>query len=394
MKKKLLSFILLLAIHPCLFAQDVLPILKTNSDVISIKDGDELRTDYWTLTPETKPDIYFADKISEAKKVTFFSDIDSISFELKPREKYDFIILLNGKDSCFTQLSSGITFQKSDTPIITHDTIPFILTSANNISIQTILNKVDTLNLMFHTANSSVSLTQKATENLMSLSNYESDTVRSWGGESSARYCKGNSIQIGNFNWEDLTIWEGKHSGPMTDGKFGPNLFNDKILEINFDENIIIIHSELPEIDPAYEKLNLIFRRSFMFLEAISTIENQAHKNQFLIHSGFGGALLFDDEFVQKNELGKQLEIISESSLRDSYGNVLKTKKAILPALSIGAMNFSDVPIGFFEGAIGRQKMSVIGGNLLKRFNIIFDLQQAHVYLKENGLTKMPYGDS
>ena len=36
--------------------------------------------------------------------------------------------------------------------LIAQDTIPFVLTDANNISIQSILNETDTLNLMFHTA--------------------------------------------------------------------------------------------------------------------------------------------------------------------------------------------------------------------------------------------------
>jgi len=93
--------LLLAAISQLVFAQEEFPILKSNSPVISIKDGGEFRKDYWELDPEARPDIYEADRINAVKKVTYYSDIDTLTFELSPGEKYDFVILLNGTDSCF-----------------------------------------------------------------------------------------------------------------------------------------------------------------------------------------------------------------------------------------------------------------------------------------------------
>ena len=37
--------------------------------------------------------------------------------------------------------------------------------------------------------------------------------------------------------------------------------------------------------------------------------------------------------------------------------------------------------------------MSVLGGDILKRFNIIVDWQSAHIYLAENGLMALPYAN-
>ncbi len=273
---------------------------------------------------------------------------------------------------------------------ITHDTIPFTLTAANNISIKAILNDMDTLNLMFHTAAGDVALTKATTSKLTSLSELGTDTVKSWGGESTARYSKGNTVQIGNFSLKNLTIWEDTHSGIGTDGKFGPNFFENKIIEMNFDESIIIIHSALPSLEVEYEQHNLVINRGLMFLEMVSQIEENHYKNNFLIHSGYGGTILYDDAFSNEHKLGEQLKINSESDLRDSHDNIIKTKKAILPILSVGKIQFSYIPVGFFEGTIGRQQMSVMGGNLIKRFNIIFDIQNAHVYLKGNSLMRLP----
>lgn len=390
MKKFPLLFAFTL-IFASIFAQQDLPILRTKTTVLSIKDGKNYKPDYWTIDPALEKDVYLADKINQPKSITFYSDIDSISFQLDPRQEIDFLVILNNKDTCLTQIKSGITFIKTDSLELTHDTIPFILTDANNIIIQTVLNKVDTLNLMFHTAQGNVSLTEEAIAQIANKSFDKSEKAITWGGESTSRYSQGNYLKIKDFEWENITIWEDKNTGPNADGKFGPNLFQNKVIELNFDQNIMVIHSYLPEIDEQYEKSELSFNRNLMFIETNYQIKNKHYKNPVLIHSGFGGTLLLDDNFVQKNNIGSQLETISESQLTDSYGNILKTKKAILPFFNLGKNSFTDMPISFFEGALGRQHMSVIGGNILKRFNVFFDLQNAYLYYKPSQLMDLPF---
>ena len=119
---------------------------------------------------------------------------------------------------------------------ISTDTIPFVLTDHNNIAVEAILNKKDTLLLMFHTDAGVITLTEEATAKLSSLDLSKSDSTESWGGKNSSRYGNNNSLQIQNLDWDNLTIWENQHSGPTTDGKFGPHLFSDKTIEINYDK--------------------------------------------------------------------------------------------------------------------------------------------------------------
>lgn len=273
------------------------------------------------------------------------------------------------------------------------DTIPFLLTPHNNISIQTILNKKDTLHLMFHTGESSVTLTEAAANQIADLKPDQSVEAKSWGGEGEAKYSKNNYFTIGNFSWDSLTVWVDKLSGPSTQGKFGPNLFEDKIIEIDFDNSLMVIHYSLPGpiLEDGYQKFKLTFDRSSMFINGDLEIGEHSYSNTFMIHSGYGGTILLDDKFAVKHAIGDKLETISESELRDSFGNVLKTKKAVLPGLTIGGVEFPNIPIGFFEGAIGRQKMSVMGSEVLKRFNIFLDLRHSAIYLKPNKLMSLPF---
>ncbi|GAB4041162.1 hypothetical protein [Spirosoma gilvum] len=273
--------------------------------------------------------------------------------------------------------------------------IPFQLTSYNNLSIKAILNQQDTVNLMFHTAANAVTLTEDALKTVKSLRFDGADSVKSWGGSNNtSRFSKSNRLQIGGQTWANTPIWENKNSGPQTDGKFGIDLFEGKVIELDFDTNQMIIHANLPDKTSQYERLKLVFDNDMLFLEANCTVGNRTLKNRFLMHSGYSGAVLLDDQFVADHNLDKSLTVISEKALKDSFGNVIKTQKAILPALTIGTQTLTDVPVGFFKGALSRQKMSIIGGDILKRFNIIIDAKREYVYLKPNNLLKTTYSAS
>ena len=270
-------------------------------------------------------------------------------------------------------------------------TFPFTLTDHNNISIQVVVNKKDTLNLMFHTAASSVDLTNEATSKINSIHWDSGTAVKTWGGDATSRYSNINTLEIADLKWDSLTIWENENSGPSTDGKFGPNLFAGKVLEINYDNRKINLHKTIPTYAKEYVKLPIALENDMMFIECMSTIEADNFPKRFLIHSGYRGTILYDDRFVAKSKIGERIKIQSEQELTDSHGNILKTKRGEIPLFTIGEFDLENMPVGFFEGAIGRQNMSILGGDILRRFNIIIDSKREHIYVKPSQLINAPY---
>ena len=112
------TYLLLVAIFVSninLLAQNKLPSIKANAKLVDIRDGNEFKKAYWTITPEAKPDIYKTS--SKNKKVIFYTDVDSISFVIKENKKYLFYIILNGKDTALTQ----IEYMPSFLEILTKD---------------------------------------------------------------------------------------------------------------------------------------------------------------------------------------------------------------------------------------------------------------------------------
>jgi hypothetical protein len=273
--------------------------------------------------------------------------------------------------------------------------IPFRLTPYNNIVIKAVLNNLDTVDLMVHTASSDVTITEDVFPKLKTIKFDGSvDSVKSWGGSNNtADYSKNNSLTIAGIRWDSITIWKDQNSGQQTDGKLGLNLFENKVLELDFDKNLLTVETEMPKKIKKYEKFQLILKNDEMFIKAVCQTEKDSFENEFLIHSGYGGDVLLDDKFVSENNIGQQINITGEKKLKDAYGNVLITKKGILPLFKIGRLQLTNVPVGFFEGAIGRQKISIIGGDILKRFNWIIDAKRQFIYLRPGSLFKTNSSD-
>ncbi|WP_406824602.1 transglutaminase domain-containing protein [Pedobacter sp. KACC 23697] len=100
MKRAILSLLLFSVITA--FAQKQLKIVKATSTSVDIKDDNyPVRKNAWTVMPKEKLDVY----TTSAKKVTFYTDQESISFNIDPKVgEYDFIILVNGTDTARTQV--------------------------------------------------------------------------------------------------------------------------------------------------------------------------------------------------------------------------------------------------------------------------------------------------
>jgi len=104
MRLPIQSIICLLFFAICTTGQQPLPTIRSNSSTVTIQDGDNVKKDGWTLAPEAKPDVYEADlKNGKAHKVTFITDVDSISFLVEEGKRYDFVIQ-HGEDLCYTQI--------------------------------------------------------------------------------------------------------------------------------------------------------------------------------------------------------------------------------------------------------------------------------------------------
>jgi len=84
------------------FSQTDMIVLKSNIKKLDIRDNNVLKENEWTIMPELSVDRYITR--SKNSYVTFYSDIDSVSFYIEPNKKIQFFVILNVKDTALTEI--------------------------------------------------------------------------------------------------------------------------------------------------------------------------------------------------------------------------------------------------------------------------------------------------
>ncbi len=349
-------------------------VIKASSKICYIKEDSEEKTK-WYLDPKAKPDLYVTNKSPKEKTVSFYTNEDSISIKLKPGKKFDFTVLLNKADSCYTRVEcpSLQNFSKLQPEI--HDTIPFVLSEYNNLIFKVTLNDKETLDLKFDSGTSDFLLTNNEL-NRLKLSGL-----------------KGHSFKLGNQLWKNQEIFPVELSGQGTVGRFGWNLFDGKIVEIDYDKKIFIVHSKLSKRNKEYTKLDMEYVRTLFCIRGELQIKNTAYKGRFLFDNGYQRTVMLDKEIVQEQHYPKEsLPIVKKAILKNGKGEEIPVLTVKNEKLYLGNLCLNNVPVQLLAVDNPAQfKTHILGNEVLKRFNTILDFQENKVYLKPNSLWNDPY---
>ena len=119
------------------------------------------------------------------------------------------------------------------------DTLSFTISEANNIIFESVLDERDTIRLFFDTGGTELVMTTKAIENRTSLLK---DKNEDYTGESYVPLEDFHSLSLGDLTWDSLTIYPARIGPEEADGHFGWDLFEDKIVELDYEKQLMIIH--------------------------------------------------------------------------------------------------------------------------------------------------------
>jgi hypothetical membrane protein len=105
MKHKVPLCILLCLLELAVTAQQNLPVIRSGTRDVTIKYNGQPVVN-WYLQPEIKPDVFTIGSTLKEKKVRFVTDADSVEYNVQAGQQYDFIIMLNDKEPCYTRIAA------------------------------------------------------------------------------------------------------------------------------------------------------------------------------------------------------------------------------------------------------------------------------------------------
>lgn len=384
-----------------IFAQQKLAVLKTDKTTISIKEGDCDYKDIWAISPEVKPDIFVTNAFKSTKKITFYSDIDTISFTVKPNKKYDFIILLNGKDKAYTQINTDSRQNPTLEPKLFYtrlintnqvtDTIPFTLGKDNGIHLKGKLNGSETLDFLFDTGAGSCVIASSAINAKVKL--VINGSQKNGGSDGIAVVDKSskNTIEICNLKWENISLLAIDYQKPSFDLVIGWIAFENKIVEIDYEKNNMIIHQSLPHLSAEYSKLEFKLIEGIPYVKVKLIINSKESESWFDFDTGSDGTLIIGQKFAKEHSLNNIMKNIGKSKSIGSSGNVINNTDVMLPKLKLGDFEMYQIPLSIQQQEIENVEHNEnIGNKILKRFNAIIDFKNNYIYLKPNNLFYSP----
>lgn len=273
----------------------------------------------------------------------------------------------------FILLSAGLYGMKAQ------QTIPFRITRHNNIIVKTLVNKKDSLNLMFQIAMKDYAISpdgkQKAAHIIFNKEELSDN----------------NTVEIGKIIQENVRFFDNQLTGHEADGKIGTGIFEGKAFKIDYDNNQFVMYDKMPDLQ-GYQPINIIPDHEGFYLAADNILEgDQQQETYFVLQSGFSGAILYSNEFAEEKHLEKKLKVTGEKTLKNSQGKTLTTKQAVLPYFKLGNSVFKDVSVGFFSGELKTQNVSYLGADMLRRFIWIFDAERKMAYIKPSKYFSEPY---
>ena len=381
----------LILLAPLALKAQPLPILKSHATQVDIQDGDVLLKGAWTVDPTVALDVYDARRSAQGKKVTFITDQGSLSFDVQPGRTYDFILLLDGKVACPTRIST-LTQGFKRTPAVPPSgpvTIPISL-SHGKLHLQGRFNDSKPLDLIFDTGADIQVLYPSALSKGAKLQFDGSVNNAGTGGRTLRRTSSDNHLEIGGLAWDHERVLFIEKQADRADGIVGYPVFQDKVVELDFDRMLMIIHEALPSHAAGFAKTSLTPAGTLTSVETGLGLGPRRESGPLLLDTGGSGTLTVNAAFAHAHGLAGALRKLGHSELGGVGPAVIQADLVLLPELTLAGQTLRNVPI-----TVERTGEAPPGGALfmevLSRFHLILDYPRGEAYFKPNARFAAPF---
>lgn len=278
--------------------------------------------------------------------------------------------------------------------------IPFVQLTGGVVIVRAQLdNFPDTLNFILDTGSSGISL-DSSTVAYFKLKPAESDrTIRGIAGIKKVGLLYNRTLHFPNLTVDSLNFHVNDYSvltsvyGEQIDGIIGFSMLNRYIIKINYDSLQLDICSKGTIRYP---------RGGFLFKPVISTLpvqsakvrDEQAFNVRFLHDIGAGVCLMLSQDFIDDSTLlQKKRKMWPKDG--EGIGGKVRMNLTVIKEFKLGPYRFRNVPTYIFEDTYNVTSYpylaGLIGNDILRRFNVIFNYSKRDIYMVPNSHFRDPF---
>ncbi len=366
-------------------AADELPVVRAHSTRVDVEDGGRLLRGIWTISPDTALDIYDARRASAPRKITFRTDLDSISFDLPPGGEYDFQVLLDGKRCCHTRIRAQQQVLQGG------DTIPFSIGADDKIHVTGRINGSQPLDLELDLgADTMVLFPSALRKNARARIDGHADSFGT-GGVTKTAFSVDNQLSVGTLEWPHERTLVAEKQSDIADGIVGYPQFDDKVIEFDYDAGVVRVSDEVPARAAAWTQLPILFPGHLPAVSARLDTSLETFDVPLVLDTGSNLSVFLNREYADRYLSKVSLPPLGTSVLRGSGSGTVPARVLLLPRLRLGPFELHDLPVHAELSAAPAGLNGHLGMDVLKRFNMVLDLHNDTVYVAPSRSVTTPY---
>jgi hypothetical protein len=193
-------------------------------------------------------------------------------------------------------------------------------------------------------------------------------------------------LDIAGLQWDSAEIHaDVTKEAKDADGEVGNSLFQDKIVEIDYDKRLIILRESLTEVDTGFSRHEIIMNGVVPMIQAAIATKDTTFMGWFAFATGNSGNGWIDDSTASRYKLYRGANTFF------AFGDRVFVK---LPELRVASLSFSNISAVLAKKGTHTNEVSLLGNSVLKRFNVILDNRNGYIYLKANSFRNTPFDNT
>ncbi len=219
-----------------------------------------------------------------------------------------------------------------------------------------------------------------------------------------ARIIEGTNLSLGSVRLEDLSvIYLPLESVPFFnntdevyfDGVIGAPFFERFVVEIDYDRQLISfsepdsVEAQIDQRDTDWQEIPLQISSGVPYLTAqISTESEQPVAVKLLVDTGYRGPVsLTPDTHEEIYEPQEYFSTVGQGLSGD-----VQMKVGLSESLSVGGFELNHVPVSYSisGGESDNDSNGLLGNEVLRHFNVVFDYPSERMFVKPNAQFAVP----
>ena len=189
------------------------------------------------------------------------------------------------------------------------------------------------------------------------------------------------------------------HIGIPVNGIIGYQFFRDNLVQINYGKKRITVYKDnlknRERIDNKFIKIPLSIEKLKPYVQSKVILNDREIPVKLLVDIGNSDAVWL---FENRHESIKVPPKNFDDFLGKGFSGDIEGKRARIEKFHMGDFDFSGVIAAFPDSVSIKSvtmvpdRMGSVGGEIMKRFNVVFDYQQQQLYLKKNSNYSAAFG--